>query len=209
MSAAPGIPKVAAIAVNDFLDNCVRVEAGQEILLLAHVDGLYGGDNVVDQDAIAWIQSGISARGAHPTVMWIDEPMKPHAWRIPPAAKAAIKASDVLILNSLDLEIEEMVEMKDLAFQDHIPHIRNFATTAPLLCTAWARTPYKLVSEIRHEASLAFVPGQSLGDVGRQGHPAQSRRPALGLSASSPPTTYGATNWAATTGPGRNGSSRP
>jgi hypothetical protein len=161
MSAAPGIPKVAAIAINDFLDNCVRVEPGQEILLLAHVDGLYGGDNVVDQDAIGWIQSGIASRGANPTVLWIDEPMKAHAWRIPPAAKAAIKASDILILNSLDLELEEMVEMKDLAFQDHVPHIRNFATTAPLLCTAWARTPYELVSQIRHEASLAFVPGLS------------------------------------------------
>jgi hypothetical protein len=162
MSAAPGIPKVAAVAINDLLDSCVRVEAGQEILIVSHVDGLYGGDNVVDQDAVGWIQSGIAARGANPTVLWIDEPMKPHAWRIPPAVKAAIKASDILILNSLDLEIEENVEMKELANQDRVPHIHNFATTAPLLCTAWARTPYELVSEIRHEASLAFVPGQSL-----------------------------------------------
>ena len=161
MGAAAGIPKVAAIAINDFLDNCVRVEAGQEILILAHVDGLYGGDNVVDEDAIAWIQSGIASRGANPSVLWIDEPMKPHAWRIPPAAKAAIRASDLLILNSLDLEIEEMVEMKELAFQEKIPHIRNFATTAPLLCSAWARTPYELVSQIRYQASLAFVPGSS------------------------------------------------
>jgi hypothetical protein len=171
MSAAPGIPKVASMAINDFLDNCVKVESGQEIVLLAHVDGLYGGDNVVDQDAMGWIQSGIAARGANPTIVWVDEPMKPHAWRVPPAAKAAIKASDLLILNSLDLEIEEIVEMKDLAFVDHIPHIRNFATTAPLLCTAWARTPYKLVSQIRHEAGAAFVPGQPLemwDDAGTQ-----------------------------------------
>ena len=68
MSTAHGIPKVAAIAINDLLDNCVRVEAGQEILLVSHVDGLYGGDNVVDRDAIGWIQSGIAARGANPTV---------------------------------------------------------------------------------------------------------------------------------------------
>jgi hypothetical protein len=162
MSAAPGMPKVAAVAINDFLDNCVRVEAGQEILIVSHVDGLYGGDNVVDQDAIGWFQSGIASRGANPTVLWIDEPMKAHAWRIPPAAKAAMKATDILILNSLDLEIEENVEMKDMANLDRIPHIHNFATTAPLLCTAWARTPYELVSEIRHEASLAFLPGQPL-----------------------------------------------
>ncbi len=91
MSTAPGIPKVATIAINDFLDNCVRVEAGQEILIVSHVDGLYGGDNVVDQDAVGWIQSRIAARGANPTVLWIDEPMKAHAWRIPPAVKAAIE----------------------------------------------------------------------------------------------------------------------
>ncbi len=67
-----------------------------------------------------------------------------------------------LILNSLDLEFEEIVEMKDLAFNDHIPHICNFATTGPLLCTAWACTPYKLVSQILHDASRAFVPGRHL-----------------------------------------------
>jgi hypothetical protein len=130
------------------------VEAGQEILIVSHVDGLYGGDNVVDLDAVGWIQSGIAARGANPTVLWIDEPMKPHAWRIPPAMKAAIKASDILILNSLDLEIEENVEMKDLANVDRIPHIHNFATTAPLLCTA---TPATLAVEVVPAAPRSSV----------------------------------------------------
>ncbi len=161
MSTVSGVPAVAMTAINDLLDSCVRVQPEQRIILLAHMDGLYGGDNVVDRDAIAWIQSAIAARGAHPTVLWIDEPMKPHAWQVPPAAKAAIRASDVLILHSLDLEIEENVEMKELAFKDHVVHVRNFASTGPLLCTAWARTPYELVSQIRHEASLAFVPGLS------------------------------------------------
>ena len=135
--------------------------------------------------------------------------MKPHAWRIPPAVKAAIKASDVLILNSLDLEIEENVEMKDLANVDRVVHIHNFATTAPLLCTAWARTPYELVSEIRHEASLAFVPGQSLemwDDKGTQlaGVVLPSDMAAFGFP------TYDV--WrherGGRTGPGQNGSSR-
>jgi len=32
--------------------------------------------------------------------------------------------------------------------------VRNFATTAPLLCSAWARTPHELVSEIRYQAAV-------------------------------------------------------
>jgi hypothetical protein len=37
--------------------------------------------------------------------------------------------------------------------------VRNFATTTPLLCSAWALTPYELVSEIRCRAAAAFKPG--------------------------------------------------
>jgi hypothetical protein len=37
--------------------------------------------------------------------------------------------------------------------------VRNFATTASLLCTAWAQTPYELVSEIRYQASLPIKEG--------------------------------------------------
>ena len=159
MSTADGIPRVAATAINDLLDDCIRVEAGQEILLLAHVDGLYGGDNVVDRDAIAWIQSGIAARGAHPAVLWIDEPMKPHAWRIPPAAIAAIRASDILILNSLDLELEETVEMK---ISPSRITCRTYAILPPRRPCSAPRGPGLPTSSsprIRREASLAFVPG--------------------------------------------------
>jgi hypothetical protein len=38
--------------------------------------------------------------------------------------------------------------------------VRNMATTAPLLCTAWARTPYELVSEIRYQAAVPIEPGR-------------------------------------------------
>jgi len=31
-----------------------------------------------------------SAPGAHASVLWIDEPAKPHAWRIPPVYMAAL-----------------------------------------------------------------------------------------------------------------------
>jgi hypothetical protein len=33
-------------------------------------------------------------------------------------------------------------------------YMRNFAVTAPLLCTAWAQTPSELVSEIRYQSAL-------------------------------------------------------
>jgi len=44
------------------------------VLLLAHVDGLHGEDNLVDEIAISWIQSAIHQRGANASVLWIDEP---------------------------------------------------------------------------------------------------------------------------------------
>ena len=34
--------------------------------------------------------------------------------------------------------------------------VRNFATTAPLLCTNWAHTPYELVTEIRRQTAILF-----------------------------------------------------
>lgn len=47
MSTQIGIPKGATIAINDLLDNCAKIKPGQELLLLAHIDGLYGRDNLV------------------------------------------------------------------------------------------------------------------------------------------------------------------
>src|SRR5512136_1676288 len=73
------IPKGAAIAVGDLLDHCAKIQPGQEVVLLAHIDGLYGGDNLVDEKAISWIQAAIQQRGANASVLWIDEQAKPHA----------------------------------------------------------------------------------------------------------------------------------
>ncbi len=84
MTTRQGIPKGAAVAINDLLDQCARIKAGQEVVLLAHIDGLHGGDNLVDEEAISWIQTAIQQRGANASVLWIDEQAKPHAWRLPP-----------------------------------------------------------------------------------------------------------------------------
>lgn len=160
MSMQLGIPKAAAVAINDLLDHCARIKPGQEVLLLAHIDGLYGSDNLVDENAISWIQTGIHERGANASVLWIDETAKVHAWRIPPVVKAAITACDIIINHSFDIVVEEIMEFREhCEKQKNLVMLRNFATTAPLLCTAWAQTPYELVSEIRYQASLAFKAG--------------------------------------------------
>jgi hypothetical protein len=128
-------------------------------LILAQIDGLYGGDNLVDDQAISWIQAAVQHRGANASVLWIDEPARPHAWRLPPVVKAALSRCDVLINHSFDLVHEEIVEFRDLISELGFIMVRNFATTAPLLCTAWAQTPHELVSEIRYQASVPFKVG--------------------------------------------------
>ena len=159
MGIQTGIPKGAVIAISDMLDHCAKIQPGQEVLLLAHIDGLYGGDNLVDQEAISWIQSAIQARGANASILWIDEPGKAHAWRFPPVVKAAMLGCNTLINHSFNLVVEEMTEFRKFIAEHKIRMVRNFATTTPLLCTVWAQTPYELVSEIRYRASLPFKGG--------------------------------------------------
>ena len=149
MSSQFGIPKAALISIGDMLDNCAKVQPGQEVLLLAHIDGLYGSDNMVDEQAISWIQSAVHARGANASVLWIDEPATTHAWRFPPVVKAAMKGCDVLINHSFNLVTEEIAEFREYIAECKVKMVRNMATTSALLCTAWAQTPYELVSEIR------------------------------------------------------------
>ena len=154
-----GITRGAATAVNDLLDNCAQIVAGDDVVLLAHVDGQYGGDNLVDPQVISWIQAGIQSRGANPTVIWIDEPDHPHAWRVPPVMLAALKACSVFINHSFDFNVEEFKIIQETADEYKIRFCRNFATTANLLNSAWAQTPYELVSEIRLQACVPFDRG--------------------------------------------------
>jgi hypothetical protein len=161
MTTTQGIPRGASIAIDDMLDKCAQIQEGQEVLILAQIDGLYGGDNLVDEQAVSWIQAAVQSRGANASVLWIDEPDRPHAWRVPPVLKAALTGCDVMINHSFDLVTEEIIEFRDLfgAKDPDFIMVRNFATTAPLLCTAWAQTPHELVSEIRYQASVPFKDG--------------------------------------------------
>ena len=159
MTARHAMPAGVAVAIHDLLDHCAKIQAGQEVLLLAHIDGLHGGDNLVDEEAISWIETAIQLRGANASVLWIDEKAKPHAWRLPPIVKAALSGCHVCINHSFDLVFEELVEFKQFLWERKILMVRNFATTAPLLSTAWAQTPHELVSEIRYQASVPFKEG--------------------------------------------------
>jgi len=159
MGSLTGIPREAAIAIDDMLDSCVKLQAGQEVLIAAHIDGLHGGDNLVDEEAVSWIQAAVEMRGANASILWIDEVSRPHAWRFPPVLKAAIEGSDVLINNLFDLAFEEVLDFKRFLWEKKKLMVRNFATTAPLLRSTWAMTPHELVSEIRYQAALPIREG--------------------------------------------------
>jgi hypothetical protein len=152
-------PEPAAVSIADMLDECARIRPGQEVLILAYTDGLRGGDNLVDEEAIAWIQAAARAREANASVLWVDERSAVHNWRFPPIVKAAMAASDVMINNALDLSFEELIEFKQFTWNEKKLYVRNFATTASLLGTRWAQTPYELVSEIRYQAALLIEVG--------------------------------------------------
>ena len=102
--------------------------------------------------------------------------------RIPPIVKAALSNCDILINHSFDLVVEEIMEFRNLISELNFIMVRNFATTAPLLLTAWAQTPHELVSEIRYQASTPFkegVPWQLTDDNGThlEGKVARSTNP--------------------------------
>jgi hypothetical protein len=146
-------------AINDLLDHCARIESGQRVLVVAARDGLSGGANLVDEQAVNSIQDGVRQRGGHPSLLWVDLQSRPHAWKVPPVIKAALSETDLFINHAFDLPFEELYEMRETLAKNRVPMIRNMATTAPLLESDWAQTPYELVSEIRFQTASMFRQG--------------------------------------------------
>ena len=148
MSALGAIPRQAAVAIDDLLDNCGQIQAGQHVLIVAALDGLHGGGNIVDEQTVAWIQAAVQLRGAHASVLWLDLPIrparlwsdgsgKPEAWRVPPVLKGALSHADVFINHCVDLSFEEeLKEVRDILAEHDVAMVRNMATTAPLLASA-------------------------------------------------------------------------
>ena len=125
---------------------------------------------MVDETAIGWLQEGVQARGAYATVMWIDLPVRRNViwpdipttksvWQIPRPVKSVMRGADLLISNVLDFSTEEeLKEWPDLLAETKVPFVRNMATTAGLLSSAWARTPHKFVSELRLRTAELICP---------------------------------------------------
>ena len=163
--AEDSIPLAAQISINDLLDHGAHVKPGQRVALISYIDGLYGGDNTVDHLAVHWIRRAIEERGNQVEVLWVDEPPRAHAWKFPDQVRIVMERNDLTISTALDLTMEEIISFRQFVNKQvkagkMAPFIRNFATTAPLLCSTWAQTPQELVSEIRLQASLWIKPGE-------------------------------------------------
>ena len=159
-SATDPIPTAARTSITDLLDHGAHLQPGQKVLLLAYLDGLYGGDNMVDRTALQWITAMIEERGNAVETVWIDQPARLHDWKFPEEARLAMERNDLTINHSFDLTVEEILNFRKYVEHDkRKPMVRNFATTAPLLCTSWAQTPQELVGEIRYQASRFITPG--------------------------------------------------
>jgi len=158
------IPQAAQIAINDLLEYGAHLRSGQRVLLLAYLDGLYGGDNLVDRQAMHWIQRAIEERGNPVEVLWVDSPGRVHDWKFPDEVRAAMERNDLTINHSFDLTMEEVIGFRmfvgrSVRERRFAPMVRNFAPTSSLLCSTWAQTPQELVSEIRLQSSLLIKAG--------------------------------------------------
>ncbi len=141
------------------LVHAAKIAPSQRVLVVSYTDGLYGGDNLVDRDAVRWIRQAVEAHGATCTVLWVDLPAIAHQWQFPDEVREAFDRCDLMIYHGFDLSSEEIISFREYTAASGKIALRNFASTAPLLCTDWALTPHELVSEIRYEASRPIQPG--------------------------------------------------
>ena len=160
MTGKNSIPKGAEITINDMLDCCARLQRGQKVVIAADLDDVFGKkDWDVDELAIEWIKNAVEERECSCEILWMNEPDRPDEWVFPEELKKAIARNDLLILHGQNLACEEMAPFWRELSVHKTRVVRNFAGTAPLLCSYWAQTPYELVSEIRFQASKPFVQG--------------------------------------------------
>ncbi len=157
MSIQVGIPQAAMNSLIDLVDNVAEVKPGMEVVVVAHKDGLYGGDNLVDEEAVSWMSTVVQSRGAHCSILWIDDPRKPHEWRYPPILKGVVQEADLVLCTSFDITTTEFGDFRKHFEDAGTWTVRVFPTTAPLLMSRWAQTPYELVTTIRHVSSRPFM----------------------------------------------------
>ena len=150
------------IAINDMLTHAARLEPGMSVLIIAHLDGLRGSDNLVEAELIDLIADTVRERDAHPQILWIDQVHpSPFQWELPPTMVGAMERADCVISHSFDFVTEEVLSLRRLTREVDVPYIRNFATTRALMRSDWVQTPHELVREIRYRSAEFFQPGMS------------------------------------------------
>lgn len=157
MAIQVGIPRAAMNSLIDLVDNVAEVKPGMEVCVVAHKDGLYGGDNLVDEEAVSWMASVVQSRGANCSILWIDDPRPAHQWRYPKILKGVVQEADLVLCTSFDITTTEFGDFRKHFEDADTWTVRVFPTTAPLLMSTWAQTPYELVTAIRHISSRPFM----------------------------------------------------
>ena len=157
MAIQVGIPQAAMNSLIDLVDNVAEVKPGWEVVIVAHKDGLYGGPNLVDEEAVSWMATMVQSRGAHCSILWIDDPQTDHQWRYPPILKGVVQEADLVLCTSFDITTTEFGDFRKHFEDAKTWTVRVFPVTAPLLMSKWAQTPYELVTTIRHVSSKPFM----------------------------------------------------
>ena len=80
--------------------HAARSKPDQRVPILAYLDGLCGGDHLVDRDAIHWMQRAVEAHSAKPIVLWVDLPAVAHHWQFPAEVRKAMDDCDLMIHHS-------------------------------------------------------------------------------------------------------------
>ena len=146
--------------VNDMLVNCGRVEAGQKVLIVAALDGLAGGHNIVDRETVELIFNGAQRLQAEPCVLWMDMTQAgAQKVGVPSILEHAIAGSDIVIALAQDLSWEENTDFRDILRANKVPVLRNMATTVAMLSSPWGQFPYELVAQIRFAIGSAMEEG--------------------------------------------------
>jgi len=136
--------------VDDMLINCGHVEAGQKVLIVAALDGLAGGHNIVDRETVELIFNGAQRIRAFPAVLWMDMTQSNPQWNgVPSILENALKGTDIVVALAQDLSWEENTDFRDLLRAIKVPVLRNMATTVGMLSSPWGQLPYEIAAQIR------------------------------------------------------------
>lgn len=147
--------------VNDMLDKCGHIQAGHNVLIVAAMDGLAGGHNIVDREVVDLIFNGALRLKAKPSVLWLDMSQDYGADKVavPSIMEHALKGADIVVCLVQDLSWEENSDFRDMLRAAKVPVIRQMATTIGMLSSPWAQMPYEIVAQIRFVTGSMMRPG--------------------------------------------------